>query len=59
MKAMGSDPREEGRVACEQGMPRSDCPYSLETHDYHAWIEGWDEAEEAKVVAGEEDEGEP
>ena len=52
-----SDPHEEGRMACEKGLPRSDCPHGLDTPDYHAWIEGWDEAEEVKVIEGDEDAG--
>ena len=53
------DPTEEGRIACEEGVPRSDCPYRLDSPEYRAWMEGWDEAEEVKVVGGEEDGEEP
>ncbi len=57
MEPRNGDPHEEGRIACEKGAPRSDCPYGLDTPDYHAWIEGWDEAEEVKVIEGDEDAG--
>jgi len=57
MAPQGGEPYEEGRIACEQGLPRSACPYELETAEYHAWIEGWDEAEEVKVIEGDKDAG--
>ncbi len=59
MMALAGDPYEEGRTACERGVPRANCPYELESAEYLAWIEGWDEAEEVKVVEGEEDGDEP
>ncbi|TNC74620.1 hypothetical protein [Rubellimicrobium roseum] len=52
---MGGDPREEGRIACETGGARGDCPYPAGTPEHEAWAEGWDEAEEMKVISGEED----
>ena len=57
MARLGGDPFEEGKDACERGVPRGDCPYPASSREHEAWIRGWDEAEEVKVVEGEGDAG--
>ncbi|HVG48888.1 MAG TPA: Rmf/CrpP family protein [Rubellimicrobium sp.] len=57
MDPTDTDAYDEGREAFEQGVAREDCPYPAETRDHEGWIEGWDEAQEARIVEG--DDGEP
>ncbi|WP_210526979.1 ribosome modulation factor [Rubellimicrobium arenae] len=59
MAREGGDSHEEGREACERGVPRADCPYPADSPERQGWIEGWDEAEEVKVVEGIDDEAGP
>lgn len=54
MALLRGDPYEEGKDACERGVPRGDCPYPADTPEHEAWIEGWDEAEEVKLIEGED-----
>ena len=54
MAPTGSDAYDEGRDAFGRGVAREDCPYPTETRDREGWIEGWDEAQDAKVVVGDD-----